>query len=119
MPTEKLKKIISHDINAAALQNMDQPTSSESSATFMDQNNMDPLNDSPTSDYINYIDELVSNPGFTEPQNAAPAGRSESHFFFLLFKIYTLILVLLGNLSDKSLVCISLVYGVAQHSFSL
>ena len=69
MPTEKRKKIISHDFNAAALQNMD---------------NMDPLNDSPTSDYIAYIDGLVSTPGFTEPKNAAPAGRSESQFFFVI-----------------------------------
>ena len=42
---DKLKIILSHDFNAVAFPNMNQPASSESSATFMDQNNMHPPND--------------------------------------------------------------------------
>ena len=68
---------------AVAFPNMNQPTSSESSATFMD-----PLNDSPTLGYIAYIDRLVSTPGFTEPQNAAPEGRSESQAFLFCYLRY-------------------------------
>ena len=67
---------------------MDQLTSRESSATFTDQNNVDPLNDSPTSEYIACIDRLVSTPGCTEPQNAAPAGRSESQVFRFCYLRY-------------------------------
>ena len=85
---KKLKIILSHDFDAAALQNMDQLTSRESSATFTDQDNMDPLNGSPTLEYIACIDRLVSTPGFTEPQNAAPAGRPESQVFLFCYLRY-------------------------------
>ena len=88
MPTKKLKIILSHDFDAAALQNMDQLTSRESSATFTDQNNMDPWNDSPTLEYIACIDRVLSTPGFTESQNAAPAGRSESQVFLFCYLRY-------------------------------
>ena len=82
---DKLKIFIFHDFNAVAFPNMKQPTSSESSATFMDQNNMYPLNDSAMPDFIALLDELVSTPDFTEPQKAAPAGRSESQFFLFCY----------------------------------
>ena len=120
MPIEELKIILSHDFNVVALQNMDQPTSSDSSATFVDQNNvyprndfpmqewniipglsaastnsdiripqnMYPLNDSPMPDFIALLDELVSTPDSTEPQKAAPAGRSESQFFLFCYLGY-------------------------------
>ena len=84
---------------------------------------MEPWNDFLKQDYNNTQDTSVSTPNFstTELQNAAPAGRSESQVFLFCYLRYnyTLILVLLGNLSDKLLVCVSLVYGVAQHYFSL
>ena len=49
---------------------------------------MDPLNDSPTSEYIACIDRVLSTPGFTEQQNAAPAGRSESQVFLFCYLRY-------------------------------
>ena len=88
MPTKKLKIILSHDFDAAALQNMDQITSRESSATFTDQNNMDPWNDSLTLEYIAFMDRALSTPSFTESQNAAPAGRSESQVFLFCYLRY-------------------------------
>ena len=88
MPTKKLKIILSHDFDAAALQNMDQLTRRESSATFMDQSNMYPLNDSLTSEYITCMDRALSTSGFTESQNAAPAGRSESQVFLFCYLRY-------------------------------
>ena len=42
---DKLKIILSRDFNAVAFPNMNQPASSDSSATFMDQDNMHPPND--------------------------------------------------------------------------
>ena len=42
---DKLKIILSRDLTAVAFPNMNQPASSDSSATFMDQNNMHPPND--------------------------------------------------------------------------
>ena len=42
---DKLEIILSRDLNAVAFPNMNQPASSDSSATFMDQNNMRPPND--------------------------------------------------------------------------
>ena len=42
---DKLEIILSRDFNAVAFPNMNQPASSDSSATFMDQNNMHPPND--------------------------------------------------------------------------
>ena len=62
---DKLKIILFHDFNAVASSNMNQPTSSESSATFMDQSNMYPLNDSLMLDYTALWDIMVSTPDFT------------------------------------------------------
>ena len=62
---DKLKIILFHDFNAVASSNMNQPTSSESSAIFMDQSNMYPLNDSPMLDYTAFWDIMVSTPDFT------------------------------------------------------
>ena len=42
---DKLKIILSRDLNAVAFPNMNQPGSSDASATFMDENNMHPPND--------------------------------------------------------------------------
>ena len=42
---DKLEIILSCDLNAVAFPNMNQPASSDSIATFMDQNNMYPPND--------------------------------------------------------------------------
>ena len=42
---DKLEIILSRHFNAVTFRNMNQPASSESSATFMDQNNMHPPND--------------------------------------------------------------------------
>ena len=42
---DKLKIILSRDFNAVTFPNMNQPASSDSSATFMDHNNMYPSND--------------------------------------------------------------------------
>ena len=53
---DKLKIILFHDFNAVASSNMNQPTSSESSETFMDQSNMYLLNDSPMVDFIALLD---------------------------------------------------------------
>ena len=62
---DKLKIILFHDFNAVASSNMNQLTSSESSAIFMDQSNMYPLNDSPMLDYTALWDIMVSTPDFT------------------------------------------------------
>ena len=62
---DKLKIILFHDSNAVASLNINQPTSSESSAAFMDQNNMYPFNDSPMLDYTALLDIVVSTPDFT------------------------------------------------------
>ena len=43
-----------HDFIAAALPNMDQSNSSESSATFTDQNSMYPRNDFPMQEGIKF-----------------------------------------------------------------
>ena len=66
-----------------AFPNTNQPSSSDSRATFMVQNNMEPWNDFLKQDYNNTQDTSVSTPNFstTELQNAALAGRSESQFF--------------------------------------
>ena len=85
---DKLKIILFHDFNAVASSNMNQPTSSESSEIFMDKSNMYPLNDSPTSEYIACMDRVLSTSGFTEQQNAAPAGRSESQVFLFCYLRY-------------------------------
>ena len=42
---DKLKIILSRDLNAVAFPNMNQPGSSDVSATFMDENNKHPPND--------------------------------------------------------------------------
>ena len=42
---DKVKIILSRDFNAVAFPNMNQPASSDASATFIDQNNMHPPND--------------------------------------------------------------------------
>ena len=42
---DKLKIILSRDLNAVAFPNMNQPSSGDASATFMDENNMHPPND--------------------------------------------------------------------------
>ena len=42
---DKLKIILSRDFNAVAFPNMNQPASSDASATFIDQNNMHLPND--------------------------------------------------------------------------
>ena len=62
---DKLKIILFHDFNAVASLNINQPTSSESSAAFMDQNNTYPLNDFPMLDYTALLDIEVSTPDFT------------------------------------------------------
>ena len=61
---DKLKIILSHDFNAVASLNINQPTSSESSAA-LDKNDMYPLNDSPMLDYTALLDIEVSTPDFT------------------------------------------------------
>ena len=62
---DKLKIILFHDFNAVASLNINQPTSSESSPAFMDQNDMYPLNDSPMLDYTALLDIVVSTLDFT------------------------------------------------------
>ena len=42
---DKLKIILSRDLNAVAFPNMNQPSSGDASATLMDENNMHPPND--------------------------------------------------------------------------
>ena len=53
---DKLKILLFHDFNAVASLNINQLTSSESSAAFMDQNNTYPWNDSPMLDFIALLD---------------------------------------------------------------
>ena len=76
MPIEELKIILSHDFNAVALQNMDQPTSSESSATFVDQNNVYPRNDFPMQEWsiIPGPSAASKNSDIRISQNIAAAG---------------------------------------------
>ena len=53
---DKLKIILFHDFNAVASLNINQPTSSESSAALLGQNDMYPWNDSPMLDFTALLD---------------------------------------------------------------
>ena len=76
MPIKELKIILSHDFNAVALLKMDQPTSSESSATFTDQNSMYPRNDVPMQEWsiIPGPSAASKNSDIRISQNIAAAG---------------------------------------------
>lgn len=73
-------KFLCLDLNVVAFQNINQPNSSDSSATFMVQNNMQSWDAFQMQQRNILSEESASNPDFcmTEPQNAAPAGRSKS-----------------------------------------
>ena len=83
-------KFLSLDYNAVAFPNTNQPSSSDSSATFMVQNNMKPWNNLIMQDCNNTQDTSVSTPDFstTELQNVAPACRSESQSFIFCYLRY-------------------------------
>ena len=73
---DKLKIILSRDFNAVAFPNMNQPASSASSATFMDQNNMHPSNDFPMQgrNIIPGSSAARTNSNMRTTQNTAAAG---------------------------------------------
>ena len=73
---DKLKIILSRDLNAVAFPNMNQPASSESSATFMDQNNMHPSNDFQMQErnIIPGSSAARTNSNMRTTQNTAAAG---------------------------------------------
>ena len=85
MPIQELKITLSHDFNAAALRNMDQPTSSESSATFTDQNSMYPRNDFPKQEWniIPGRSAASTNSDIRIPQNIAAAGTCRSKWVYI------------------------------------
>ena len=85
MPIKELKIILFHDFNAVALQNMDQPTSSESSATFVDQNNVYPRNDFPMQEWsiIPGPSAASKNPDIRISQNIAAAGTCRSKWVYI------------------------------------
>ena len=73
-------KFICLDLNVVAFQNINQPNSSDSSATFTVPNNMQSWDAFQMQQCNILSEESASNPDFsmTEPLNAAPAGRSKS-----------------------------------------
>ena len=73
---DKLKIILSRDLNAMAFPNMNQPASSDSSATFMGQNNMHPPNDFPMQErnIIPGSSAARTNCNMRITQNTAAAG---------------------------------------------
>lgn len=73
-------KFLSLDLNAEAFQNINQPSSSDLRATVTVQNNMQSWNAFQMQQCSILWEESAFNPDFnmTEPQNAAPSGRSES-----------------------------------------
>ena len=73
---DKLKIILSRDFNAVAFPNMNQPASSESSATIMDQNNMYPPNDFQMQErnIILGLSAARTNSNMRITQNTAAAG---------------------------------------------
>lgn len=83
-------KFLSLDYNAVAFPNTNQPSLSDFSATFIVQNNMKPWNNLLMQDCNNTQDTSVSTSDFstTEPQNVAPACRSESQFFIFCYLRY-------------------------------
>ena len=85
MPTEELKIIISHDFKAAVLRNMDQPTSSDSSATFVNQNNVYAHNDFPMKEWniTSGPSAASTNSDIRIPQNIAAAGTCRSKWGYI------------------------------------
>ena len=85
MPIKELKIILSHDFNAAALPNMDQSTSSDSSATFTDQNSMYPRNDFPMQEWniIPGPSAASTNSDIRISQNIAAAGTCRSKWVYI------------------------------------
>ena len=83
-------KFLSLDYNAVAFPNTNQPSLSDSSATFIVQNNMKPWNNLLMQDCNNTQDTSVSTSDFstTEPQNVTPACRSASQFFVFCYLRY-------------------------------
>ena len=75
---DKLKIILSRDFNAVAFPNMNQPASSDLSATFMDQNNMYPPNGFPMQEWNIIPGSSVArtNSNMRITQNTAAAGTS-------------------------------------------
>ena len=73
---DKLKIILSRDFNVVAFPNMNQPASSDSSATFMYQNNMHPPNDFPMQERNIISGSLAArtNCNMRITQNTAAAG---------------------------------------------
>ena len=73
---DKLKIILSRDFNAVTFPNMNQPGSSDSSATFMDQNNMHPSNDFQMQERNIIPGLLAARTNFNKrtTQNTAAAG---------------------------------------------
>ena len=73
---DKLKIILSRDFNAVAFPNMNQPASSDLSATFMDQNNMYPPNGFPMQErnIIPGSSVARTNSNMRITQNTAAAG---------------------------------------------
>ena len=73
---DKLKIIISRHFNALSFPNMNQPASSESSAAFMDQNNMHPSNDFPMQEWniIPGSSAARTNSNMRTTQKTAAAG---------------------------------------------
>lgn len=72
-----------------ASQNIIQPSSSDSSAIVMVQNNMLLWNDISMQDDNTLLETLVSTPDFStmEPQNKTPEGRSEPQIFLSFYHL--------------------------------
>nr|XP_058966523.1 uncharacterized protein LOC131793140 [Pocillopora verrucosa] len=67
--------------HTVASSNMNQPTSSESSAIFMDQSNMYPLNDSPMLDYTALWDIMMPQESATNETNDATISSAPGRKF--------------------------------------
>ena len=66
--------------NLVALSNLNQPTSSNTSATVIVQNNLQPPNDYPMQEgnILNWPSAVSTNCNLINTQNMADAGRSKS-----------------------------------------
>ena len=82
---DKLIIILFHDFNAVAFPNMKQSTSCESSATFVDQNNVYPRNDFPMQEWtiIPGPSAASKNPDIRISQNIAAAGTCRSKWVYI------------------------------------
>ena len=86
---DKLKIILTLDFNAVTFPNTNQPALSESSTTFIDQNNMHPSNDFQMQERNIIPGSLAARTNFNMrvTQNTAAAGTCRSKWGYIVYYI--------------------------------